>query len=38
MANYKLEGVNYLPQTLEGFAADSITIILNSAVEKNLIQ
>lgn len=36
-AAYKREEVKYLPQALEGFAADSITIILNSAVENDLI-
>nr|WP_256213143.1 Imm6 family immunity protein [Bacillus sp. OV322] len=31
--NYKKEKAKYLPQSLEGINADSITILLNSAVE-----
>lgn len=34
---YKKEKVKYLPQSLEGINADSITIFLNSAVETSFI-
>ncbi|NMD71609.1 hypothetical protein HHO41_15010 [Bacillus sp. DNRA2] len=34
---YKKEEVKYLPQSLEGINADSITILLNSAVETSFL-